>query len=85
MFSDSTAGVEQISELVRPSVKDTPSAHEYCLVLEDTAERFPSMFLSFPNPTVRYAAPLVELNGLAFHRQHIIHINLPSPPLLELY
>ncbi|CAM9694572.1 unnamed protein product, partial [Ectocarpus sp. 12 AP-2014] len=36
-----------VSPLVRPGVKDNSSSHAFCLVLEDKAERFPSMFLSF--------------------------------------
>ncbi|CAM9942981.1 unnamed protein product, partial [Ectocarpus sp. 6 AP-2014] len=36
-----------VSPLVRPGVRDNSSSHAFCLVLEDEAERFPSMFLSF--------------------------------------
>ncbi|CAM9786700.1 unnamed protein product, partial [Ectocarpus fasciculatus] len=37
----------QVSPLLRPAVRDNSSSHAFCLVLEDRAERFPSMFLSF--------------------------------------
>lgn len=39
----------QVSQLLRPSVKDSNSSHEYCLVVEDSADRFPSMSLAFPD------------------------------------
>lgn len=50
----------QVSQLLRPSVKDSASSHEHCLVLEDTAERFPCIFLSFPNEKVRAGYALVS-------------------------
>lgn len=48
-----TVAHKQVSPLARPSVKDHSTSHSLCLVVEDRADRFPSMFLSFSNETVR--------------------------------
>lgn len=44
----------QVSQVLRPSTKDLWGPQEYHLFIQDTADRFPSMTLGFPDEDVRF-------------------------------